>query len=256
VIHPSAIIHPTAKLAPTVKVGPFSLIGANVEIGDNTVLESHVVIKGETLIGKNNHFYQFASIGEDCQDKKYAGEPTRLEIGDNNVFRESVTVHRGTVQDKGLTKIGSGNLLMAYVHVAHDCVLGDNNILANNVTLAGHVHVGDWGILGGMTAIHQFCHIGSHCFTAGGSIILRDVPPYIMVGGESNTPHGINSEGLRRRGFDGPTILQIKRAYKVLYRSGHRADEAVTLLNEMAKDTPQIKLLADFVSNSARGIIR
>lgn len=255
-IHPSAIIHPTATLAENVKVGPYSLIGANVHIGENSVVESHVVIKGETHIGKNNHFYQFGSIGEDCQDKKYAGEPTRLEIGDNNVFRESITVHRGTIQDQSLTKIGSNNLLMAYVHVAHDCVIGDNNILANGVTIAGHVHVGDWVILGGVTAVHQFCHIGSHSFTAGGAIILRDVPPYVMVGGDKNTPHGINSEGLRRRSFDSQTILQIKRAYKVLYRNGNRIEEAVEKLQLMAKDTPEIAILAEFVANSARGIVR
>lgn len=255
-IHQTAIIHPSAKLAENVSVGPYSLIGADVEIGEGTVIESHVVIKGITTIGKNNHFYQFGSIGEDCQDKKYAGEPTRLEIGDNNVFRESVTIHRGTVQDDSLTKIGSNNLLMAYVHVAHDCVVGDDNILANNATLAGHVHVGEHVILGGMTAVHQFCHIGSHSFSGGGSVVLRDIPPYVMVGGPQNTPHGINSEGLRRRGFSKETITNIRRAYKVLYRSGNRAQEAVVSLNEMAKETPEIQMLADFVANSPRGIVR
>ncbi|MFQ3196319.1 MAG: UDP-N-acetylglucosamine acyltransferase [Paraglaciecola sp.] len=256
VIHPSAVIHPTAKLADNVKVGPFCLIGANVEIGANTVLESHVVVKGHTTIGKGNRFFQFGSIGEDCQDKKYAGEPTELIIGDNNVFRESVTVHRGTVQDKSLTQIGSNNLLMAYVHVAHDCVIGDDSILANSATLAGHVHVGDWVILGGMSAYHQFCHIGSHSFVGGGAIVLRDVPPYVMVGGEKSAPHGINSEGLKRRGFDNDTILQLRRAYKILYRNGNRAEEAVELLNQMAKNIPEVQILADFVASSARGIVR
>lgn len=255
-IHQTAIIHPSAKLADNVKVGPYSIIGADVEIGEGTVIESHVVVKGITRIGKNNHIYQFGSIGEDCQDKKYAGEPTRLEVGDNNVFREACTVHRGTIQDNSLTKIGSNNLFMAYTHIAHDCIVGDNNIMANNATLAGHVHVGDHVILGGMTAVHQFCHIGSHSFSGGGSVVLRDIPPYIMVGGASNTPHGINSEGLRRRGFDKDTIMAIRRAYKVLYRSGNRAEEAVEKLNEMAKDTPEISLLADFVANSQRGIVR
>lgn len=255
-IHSTAIIDPSAKLASDVQVGAYSIIGKDVEIDSGTVINSHVVIKGQTTIGKGNKIFQFASIGEDCQDKKYAGEPTRLEIGDNNVIRESCTVHRGTVQDQGLTKIGSGNLLMAYVHVAHDCVVGDDNILANNATLAGHVHVGDNAILGGLSAIHQFCHIGSHSFCAGGSIVLRDIPPFVMVGGIETSPAGINSEGLRRRGFDKEVILQIRRAYKILYRSGNRAEEAVEKLYEMAKDTPEIKLLADFVASSARGIIR
>ncbi|GAC23966.1 acyl-ACP--UDP-N-acetylglucosamine O-acyltransferase [Paraglaciecola mesophila] len=255
-IHSTAIIHPSAIIADDVKIGPYCLIGANVEIGSGTVLESHVVVKGHTKIGKNNRFFQFGSIGEDCQDKKYAGEDTYLNIGDNNVFRESVTVHRGTAQDKALTQIGSHNLFMAYAHVAHDCVIGDNSILANNATLAGHVHIGDHVILGGMTAFHQFCHIGSHSFVAGGAIVLRDVPPYVMIGGDKSTPHGINSEGLKRRGFDKDVIMQLRRAYKVLYRNGHRADEAVELLNEMAQSTPEVKIMADFVATSSRGIVR
>lgn len=255
-IHQTAIVHPDAKLADNVSIGPYSVIGADVEIGEGTVIESHVVVKGPTRIGRNNRFFQFGSIGEECQDKKYAGERTRLEIGDDNVFRESVTVHRGTVQDDGLTKIGSGNLFMAYAHVAHDCIVGDNNILANNATLAGHVQVGDHVILGGLTAVHQFCHIGSHSFSGGGSVVLRDIPPYVMVGGPKNTPAGINSEGLRRRGFDKEVIMQIRRAYKVLYRSGNRAEEAVDALLEMAKETPEVGLMADFVANSERGIVR
>lgn len=255
-IHPSSVIHPTATLAENVKVGPFCLIGPDVNIGADCVLESHVVIKGQTTIGKGNRFFQFGSIGEDCQDKKYAGEPTQLIIGDNNVFRESVTVHRGTAQDQGITRIGSHNLFMAYAHVAHDCVIGDYSILANNATLAGHVHVGDWVILGGMSAYHQFCHIGSHSFVAGGAIVLRDVPPYVMIGGDKTAPHGINSEGLKRRGFDKDVIMQLRRAYKVLYRNGHRADEAVELLRQMAQDTTEVHLLADFVASSARGIVR
>lgn len=255
-IHPTAIVDPSAKLHESVKVGPYSVIGANVTIGKGTVIESHVVIKGETVIGEGNHFFQFASIGEDCQDKKYAGEPTRLEIGDRNVFRESVSVHRGTVQDQSLTKIGSDNLFMINAHIAHDCMVGDNNILANNVTLAGHVHIGDFAILGGLAAIHQFCKVGSHSFTGGCATILRDIPPYIMVSGTKNEPQGINSEGLKRRGFSSDTIMQIKRAYKALYRSGNRAEEAVEVLREMQKDTPEIALLADFVASSERGILR
>jgi UDP-N-acetylglucosamine acyltransferase len=256
VIHETAIVHPSAKLADDVQVGAFSLIGADVEIGAGTIVESHVVIKGPTKIGTGNHFFQFGSIGEQCQDKKYTGEVTRLEIGNNNVFRESITVHRGTIQDQSLTKIGSNNLFMAYVHIAHDCVVGDNNILANNATLAGHVHVGSGAILGGMTGVHQFCHIGSHSFTGVSSVVLRDVPPYVMVGGPNTAPHGINSEGLRRKGFSKESILQIKRAYKVLYRNGNRAEEAVQQLNEMATNTPEIQILADFVANSSRGIVR
>ena len=254
-IHSTAIIHPSAELGNNVSVGPFCVIDANVTIDDNTILESHVVIKGKTTIGKNNHFYQFGSIGEACQDKKYKGEATELIIGDNNVLREGITVHRGTVQDRGITQIGNNNLLMTYVHIAHDCVIGNNSILASNATLAGHVHVGDWVILGGMTAAHQFCHIGSHSFVGGGVIVLRDVPPYVMLG-EGSIPRGINSEGLRRRGFSDETILHIKRAYKVLYRNGNRAEEAVTIMRQMSQDAPEINLLADFVESSSRGIVR
>lgn len=255
-IHQSAIIDPKASLGNSVSVGPYSVIGPDVEIGDNTIIGPHVVIKGPTAIGSGNRFFQFGSIGEDCQDKKYDGEPTRLEIGDNNVFRECVTVHRGTVQDAGLTKIGSDNLLMAYVHVAHDCMIGNHNILANNASVAGHVHMGDWVILGGMTGVHQFCHIGSHSFSGAGSILVKDLPPYVMVGGDKVAPFGINKEGLKRRGFSQNAILQINRAYKVLYRQKKNAEEAVEVLREMAKITPELNILADFVANSPRGIIR
>lgn len=254
-IHSTAIIHPNAELGNNVTVGPFCIIDANVCIGDNCKLESHVVVKGKTTIGSGNHFYQFSSIGEDCQDKKYKGELTELIIGDNNVFREGVTVHRGTVQDKGITRIGSHNLIMTNAHIAHDCVIGDNSILATLCTLAGHVTVGDWVILGGMTAVHQFCHIGSHSFVGGGVVVLRDVPHYVMLG-EGSVPRGINSEGLRRRGFTSDAIMQIKRAYKVLYRNGNRAEEAVAILREMGKQTPEVLPLADFVDQSARGIVR
>jgi UDP-N-acetylglucosamine acyltransferase len=238
-----------------VKVGPYSIIGAEVTLGDNCIVESHVVIKGKALIGEKNHFYQFGSIGEDCQDRKYAGEPTELVIGDNNVFREGITIHRGTGQDKALTRIGSNNLFMTNVHVAHDCVIGDNSILATGCTLAGHVHVGDWVIMGGLTAAHQFCHIGSHSFIGGGVIVLRDVPPFVMLG-DNSSPRGINSEGLRRRGFDADSIVQIKRAYKVLYRNGNLIGEAIEQLTEMAQDSAEIQILADFVVNSSRGIVR
>jgi UDP-N-acetylglucosamine acyltransferase len=255
VIHSTAIIHPSAKLGKNVSVGAFCLIYADVSIGDGTVLESHVVVKGKTTIGKGNHIYQFASIGEDCQDKKYAGEPTELMIGDNNIIRESVSIHRGTVQDNSVTKIGSNNLLMCNVHVAHDCVIGDNNILATGATLAGHVSLGDWVIMGGLTAAHQFCHIGDHSFIGGGAIILADVPPFIMVGNDG-MPRGINSEGLKRRGFSSGTIMQIKRSYKILYRNGNRATVAVEKLLELAGDTQEVRFLADFVTQSSRGIVR
>ncbi|MGO4893831.1 acyl-ACP--UDP-N-acetylglucosamine O-acyltransferase [Flavobacterium sp. W21_SRS_FM6] len=255
VIHSTAIIHPKAELGNNVSVGPYCVIDENVSIGDNTKFESHVVVKGKTTIGINNHFYQFGSIGEDCQDKKYKGEVTELIIGNNNVFREGVTAHRGTVQDKGITRIGSHNLFMTNSHIAHDCIIGDNSILASLCTLAGHVTVGDWVILGGMTAVHQFCHVGSHSFIAGGAIVLRDIVPYTMIG-QDNAPHGINSEGLRRRGFSADTILQIKRAYKIIYRNGNRAEEAVSLIRESSQDTPEVLLLADFIEQSVRGIVR
>ncbi|WP_100642194.1 acyl-ACP--UDP-N-acetylglucosamine O-acyltransferase [Alteromonas facilis] len=255
-IHATAIVEPGAKLGNNVTIGPFSYIGNDVELGDDCIVESHVVIKGPSTIGKGNHFYQFSSIGEACQDKKYAGEPTRLHIGDNNIFRESVTVHRGTIQDESLTQIGSNNLLMVNVHVAHDCVIGDDNIFANNVTIAGHVHIGSNVILGGLAAIHQFCKVGSHSFAGGGAIILRDIPPYVMISGTKHVPQGINSEGLRRRGFEKDVIMQIKRAYKTVYRDGNTADQAVAILKEMAQQTPEVKILADFIEQSERGIIR
>lgn len=255
-IHPSAIISPKAILGNNVKVGPFCIIGDNVELGDNCVLHSHVVIKGPSKIGKNNQFYQFCSIGEDCQDKKYANETTYLEIGDDNIFRESCTIHRGTVQDQSLTRIGNRNLLMVNTHFAHDCMVGDDNVFANNCTVAGHVHVGNQVILGGMTAVHQFCHIGSHAFTGGGAIILKDVPPYVMVSGLKHVPQGINAEGLKRRGFSSDTIMAIKRAYKVLYRNNNTLDVAIGELKAMAQTTPEIKPLAEFVAASSRGILR
>ncbi|MDT0582740.1 MULTISPECIES: acyl-ACP--UDP-N-acetylglucosamine O-acyltransferase [Alteromonadaceae] len=255
-IHSSSVIAESAKIGKNVQIGPFCYIGENVEIGDNCVLTSHVVVKGDTKIGRNNVFFQFCSIGEDCQDKKYAGETTYLEIGDDNVFRESCTIHRGTTQDQSITKIGNRNLLMVNTHLAHDCMVGDDNIFANNCTVAGHVHVGNQVILGGMTAVHQFCHIGSHAFTGGGAIVLKDVPPYVMVSGIKHIPQGINSEGLRRRGFTSDSIMAIKRAYKVIYRNGNTTDQALPLLNEMAETHAEVKILADFVASSKRGIVR
>lgn len=253
-IHETAIIDAKATLGDNVSVGPYTIIGPDVVIGDNCDIRSHVVIKGPTVIGCNNTIYQFASVGEDCQDKKYAGEPTRLVIGDNNVIRESVTIHRGTVQDNSLTQIGSNNLLMAYVHVAHDCMVGDDNILANQVTLAGHVHVGDQVILGGMTGVHQFCHIGSHSFCAVNSIVVQDIPPYIMAQGHNARPRTINAEGLKRRGFAEQEIRNIRRAYKLLYRSGLTVDESVEQIEALQE--PRLAGFCEFVRNSQRGIIR
>ncbi|RUO61319.1 acyl-ACP--UDP-N-acetylglucosamine O-acyltransferase [Pseudidiomarina marina] len=254
-IHPTAIIDDSARIGNNVEIGPYTIVGSHVEIGDNCVIGPHVVLRGPTVLGKNNRIFQFASVGEDCQDKKYNGEPTRLVIGDNNVIRECVTIHRGTVQDQGLTQIGSNNLLMAYVHVAHDCMVGDNVILANNTTLAGHVHVGDWAILGGFTGVHQFCHIGAHAFTAVNSVVVQDIPPYIMAQGHNAAPRTINAEGLKRRGFQPNQILNIKRAFKLLYRQGLTISEAVEKMRDLDADT-ELSPLIDFVQNSQRGIIR
>ncbi len=255
-IHPSSVVSETAVIGSNVEIGPFCYIGDNVEIGDNCKFTSHVVVKGHTKIGNNNTFFQFCSIGEDCQDKKYAGETTYLEIGDDNVFRESCTIHRGTTQDNCLTKIGDRNLLMVNTHLAHDCMVGNDNILANNATVAGHVHIGDFVILGGMTAVHQFCHIGSHAFTGGGAVLLRDLPPYVMFSGLKHIPQGINSEGLKRRGFSSDGISAIKKAYKILYRQGNTLDEANKLISELAQTHSEVKILADFLRVPNRGLVR
>lgn len=253
-IHSTAIIEPSAKLGANVSVGPWSYIGADVEIGDDCVIGPHVVMRGPTKMGKGNQVFQFSSIGEDCQDKKYAGEPTQLVIGDNNVFRECTTVHRGTVQDQSLTKIGNDNLFMAYVHIAHDCMIGDHNILANATTLAGHVHVGDHVILGGFTGVHQFCKIGSHAFTAVSSVVVQDVPPYVMAQGHNAVPRTINSEGLRRRGFSAEQITTVKRAYKLLYRQGLTLNDALQKMRELGAQ--ELEPLISFIEQSQRGIIR
>lgn len=255
-VHPHALVDPSAKLAANVTVGPFSYIGPGVELGEGTEVLSHVVIKGPTRIGRNNRIFQFCSIGEECQDKKYAGEPTTLVIGDNNVIRESCTIHRGTVQDRGETRIGSNNLLMAYVHVAHDCVVGDNTILANCATLAGHVSVGDWAILGGGTMVHQFCHIGPHSMAAGGSIVLKDIPAYVMASGQSAQPHGLNAEGLKRRGFSKEALLALRRAYKVVYRQGLTTEQAIQALEDGFADVPEVRPLIDSLKGADRGIVR
>ncbi|GLP96710.1 acyl-ACP--UDP-N-acetylglucosamine O-acyltransferase [Paraferrimonas sedimenticola] len=255
-ISEQAYIHPSAKIGKDVTIGPFCYVGADVELGDGCVLEPSVVVKGPSVIGKNNHFYQFASIGEDCQDKKYDGEPTRLVMGDNNVVREHVTIHRGTIQDNSLTQIGSNCLLMAQVHIAHDCMVGDNVIMANGASIAGHCHVGDWAILGGMTGVHQFVHIGAHAFTAGYSLVLQDVPPYVMAAGQSAVPRGINSEGLKRRGFSKEAISAIKRSYRSTFRANLGKDEAIEAMAEDAAQFDEVKVFSDFLANSSRGVIR
>ena len=255
-IHPTAVISESATIGENVTIGPFCVVDDNVTIGDGCILKSHVVVRGPTRIGKNNKFYQFSSIGEDCQDKKYAGEPTELIIGDDNEFREGVTVHRGTVQDEGVTIIGSRGLFMVNAHIAHDCVLGDDIIVANNCAIAGHVHIDDFVIVGGAVGIHQFCKIGAHAFLGAGGIILRDVPPFVMVSGHKNIPQGINSEGLKRRGFEKDEVLAIKRAYKVIYRAGNTIEEAIDALETPANDHDGVARMVEFLRHAERGIIR
>ncbi|WP_440874001.1 acyl-ACP--UDP-N-acetylglucosamine O-acyltransferase [Thalassotalea sp. PLHSN55] len=255
-IHEQAIIEAGAVIGKNTKIGPWTYIAKDVVIGDNCEISSHVVINGPTKIGNGNRIFQFASIGEDCQDLKYDGEPTELVIGDNNTFRESCTVHRGTIQDNSLTQIGSNNLFMAYTHIAHDCMVGSNCIMANNASIAGHVHVGDHAILGGMSGVHQFCHIGAHSFVAANALILKDVPPYVMASGQPAKPFGLNSEGMKRRGFDKSVILSIKRAYKEVYRKSLSVEEALANIAEQANEMPELKLFSDFIENSSRGIIR
>ncbi|MBE4606726.1 acyl-ACP--UDP-N-acetylglucosamine O-acyltransferase [Vibrio navarrensis] len=255
-IHPTAVIEAGAVIGANVKIGPFCYVDSKVEIGEGTELLSHVVVKGPTKIGKDNRIFQFASIGEACQDLKYAGEDTQLIIGDRNTIRESVTMHRGTVQDEGITIVGSDNLFMINAHVAHDCVIGDRCIFANNATLAGHVKIGNQAIIGGMSAIHQFCHIGDHCMLGGGSIVVQDVPPYVMAQGNHCAPFGINVEGLKRRGFEKKEILAIRRAYKALYRSGLTLEAAKEEIAKDVEEFPAVALFLDFLENSQRGIIR
>jgi len=255
-IDPRSIIDPAAKLAEDVSVGPWTTIGPDVEIASGTVIASHVVVKGPTVIGKNNKIYQFSTVGDDTPDLKYNDEPTRLVIGDNNVIREGVTIHRGTVQDRAETTIGSHNLIMAYVHIGHDSVVGDHCVLVNNAALAGHVILGDWVTLGGYTLIHQYCQIGAHSFTGMGSVIGKDVPAYVTVNGNPVAAKSINAEGLKRRGFSAAAIADIRKAYKVIYRRGNTTEEALMLLREMACQRPELNLLIDSLTSSTRGIVR
>lgn len=255
-IHATAIVHAGARLGAGVEVGPYSVIGEHVEIGDCTWIGPHVVIGGHTRIGEDNRIFQFSSIGEVPQDKKYAGEPTRLEIGDRNTIREFCTLNCGTAQDTGVTRLGNDNWIMAYVHLAHDCQVGNHTIFANNAQLAGHVHVGDWVILGGFTGVHQFVWLGAHSMTAVGTVLLQDLPPYVMAAGNTAEPRGINSEGLKRRGFSPESVMAIRRAYKMLYKSGLKLDEARAVIATEAAIVTELRPLVDFLTQPGRGIIR
>ena len=255
-IHKTAIIDSSAIIADDVSIGPYTIIGANVEISSGCQIESHVVIKGPTKIGKNNHIYQFSSIGEDPQDKKFAGEPTLLEIGDDNLIRESVTINRGTIQGGGITKIGNNNWIMAYVHIAHDCIVGSENIFANNTTLAGHVIIDDFVILGGFSLVSQFNHIGSYAFSAMGSVISRNIPPYILVSGHMAKPVGINVEGLRRHDFTAQQIKGIKQAYKLTYRLSLKISEASLAIQNLEQINSELSLYTTFLDQQHGGITR
>ncbi len=255
-IHSTAIISDTAKIADDVEIGAYSIIGDDVEIDSGTRIDSHVVVNGPTKIGKDNHFYQFTSIGDDPQDKKYADEPTRLTIGERNTIREFCTVSRGTTQDAGDTIIGDDNWIMAYVHIAHDCVLGNQTILANNATLAGHVHVGDWVIFAGFSGAHQFCRIGAHAFLGMYAGVNKDVPAYTLVSGQPAVARGINSEGLKRRGFTAEQLRNIKNAYRITFRSGKKKAEAIEEIAELAKTQPELEPFLDSLLTSERGILR
>jgi UDP-N-acetylglucosamine acyltransferase len=259
-IHSTAIVDPKAAIDGTVEIGAYSVIGPHVSIGAGSKIGPHVVIEGHTSIGRDNQIFQFASIGAAPQDKKYKGEPTRLEIGDRNAIREFCTINTGTTQDAGVTRLGHDNWIMAYVHIAHDCQLGNNLTLANNATLGGHVHLDDWVFLGGFASVHQFCHIGAHAMAAFSAAVSQDVPPFVTVAGNRASPAGINSEGLKRRGFTSEQITVIKRAYKFIYRAGLSLDDAKAALEKEEAGQPEsaahLRLMREFIGNSSRGIIR
>ncbi|MBI1421963.1 MAG: acyl-ACP--UDP-N-acetylglucosamine O-acyltransferase [Gammaproteobacteria bacterium] len=255
-IDPRAAIDPSARIGKNVTIGPFSVIGADVEIGDDSWIGPHVVINGPTRIGRENRIFQFASIGEIPQDKKFRGEDSTLEIGDRNTIRENVTINRGTADGGGVTKIGSDNWLMAYIHIAHDCIVGNHTIFANAASLAGHVIIDDYAILGGFTLVHQFCTIGTHSFCGMGSAISKDVPPYTMVNGNPAQPHGLNTEGLKRHQFSKETQQALRDAYKIIYRSGFTTQEALTQMNTLAQSFPEVANLQRFIQKSQRGIVR
>ena len=255
-IHPTAIVHDGARLAAEVAVGPYSIVGPGVELGEGTWIGAHVVLDGRTRIGRRNRIFHFASIGAPPQDKKYAGEDTAVEIGDGNVIREYVTINRGTALDAGVTRVGSDNWIMAYVHFAHDCQIGSHSIFANACQLAGHVTVGDWAIFGATTLVHQFVHIGAHAFTGMGTYLPQDLPPFVTAAGNMARPYGINSEGLKRRGFSPETINGLKQAYRTLYRRGLGLEEARRELESQAEDCPPVREILDFLARTKRGIIR
>jgi UDP-N-acetylglucosamine acyltransferase len=255
-IHHTVIVHPGARLAADVEIGPYAVIGPHVEIGPGCWIGPHAVITGHTRIGRHNRIFQFVSLGEAPQDKKYRGEATRLEIGNDNTIREFCTFNCGTVQDAGVTRLGDDNWIMAYVHFAHDCQIGSHTVFANNSQLAGHVHIGDYTILGGFTVVHQRCRIGAHCLTGLGTIVLQDIPPYVTASGNSARPYGVNAEGLKRRGFSPDTIVKLKRAYKTLYKSGLTFEQAKAKLALQVKECPELQIVVDFLANPVRGIVR
>ena len=255
-IHPTAIVDPAARLEETVEIGAYAIIGKDVEIGAGTCIGAHAVISGQTRIGRDNRIFPFVSLGEAPQDKKYANEATRLEIGDGNTIREFCTFNRGTVQDAGVTRLGSNNWIMAYVHLAHDCQVGNNTVFANNATLGGHVQVGDYAILGGLTGVHQFVHVGAHSITAAGTILLQDLPPFVMAGGNTAKAYGINAEGLKRQGYSAEKIAAVKRAYKMLYKSGLTLSDARAEIGAAAATCAELQILVDFLDTAQRGIVR
>lgn len=255
-IHPQAIVDPRARLGSDVEIGAYSIIGADVEIGDRCWIGPHVVINGPTRIGAESRVYQFCSLGDAPQHTGYKGEPTRLEIGERNIVREYCTFNRGTVAGGGATRIGADNFIMAYSHIAHDCQIGHHTVFANATSLAGHVHIGDYAVLGGFTLVHQFCRIGAYCMTAVNTVLFKDVPPFVTAGGNSAAPHGINVRGLKRRGFSEDAIAAVKRAYKVLYKSGLLLEQALAEVEAMATTHPELSQLTTFIRESERGIIR
>ena len=254
-IHPSAIVDESARLAEDVEVGPGAIVGAHVLVGSRTRIGPHVVIRGPTTIGSNNRIFAFSSLGEEPQDKKFRGETTRLEIGDDNVIREFCTFNRGT-RASGVTRVGDRNWIMAYVHIAHDCQVGSDSVMANGTTLAGHVEVGDWVTFGAFSVVHQFCAIGAHSFSAMGTVILKDVPPYVTVAGNFARAHGLNREGLKRRGYQSAQLQELRRAYRILYRQGKSLEQAVAALAAPAEQSEEVRELREFLLRSKRGIVR
>jgi UDP-N-acetylglucosamine acyltransferase len=255
-IHPTALVAPEADLGEDVEVGAYAIVGPGVVVGANTRIGAHAVLQGPARLGADNQVFPFASVGSAPQDKKYKGEPTRLEIGDRNVIREFVTLNRGTTKDEGVTRIGDDNLFMAYAHVAHDCRVGSQCVFANNATLGGHVHVDDWVIMGGLSAVHQFCKVGAHAFIANNAAVTRDVPPYIMAVGQPAAAHSVNSEGLKRRGFTPEQIRNLRNAFRLLYRSGLKLADATAQLAAIAEEQPEVRAIVEFLPRSTRSIVR